>query len=87
MIDNLVIYRYDGKPTRFTKFVGNWDTIAARRISDYEISEERTMSNGQFRSTSLVSVSADGRTMTVKIKGVNSRGKAFTSINIFDKEK
>ena len=62
-----------------------YDTIALTRV-DANTFDATLKKAGKVVQTARNSVSADGKTMTVTVKGADATGRAFTTIMVFEKQ-
>jgi len=75
----------DGKDVRLTGSHPDADVVMLKRIapnatrSTFKLSGKRTLVSG-------ISVSADGKTLTVATSGVNSKGVSVKNTQVFDKQ-
>jgi hypothetical protein len=83
--DGVSTAKYDGKPVS-VKGTLQWDTIAEKQIDSNTVSEEAAKQGGKYRVTRRVSVSADGKTMSITTTGTGSDGKAFNQLSVFEKQ-
>jgi hypothetical protein len=74
---------YDGKPNPIQ---GSEiaDTVSLKRI-DANTTERTDTKNGKVVQTYTRVVSADGKTMTVTIKGMNAQGQAVNNVVVFER--
>lgn len=76
---------FDGKEIRVTGTNPDGDVVILRRLStnavrsSYKLGSKRTTVNG-------ISVSADGKTLTVATTGVNGKGQTVKNTQVFDKQ-
>jgi hypothetical protein len=76
---------FDGKDVRLTGSNPDADVVVMKRIapnatrSTFKVAGKRTTVNG-------VSVSADGKTLTVATSGVNAKGQTVKNTQVFDKQ-
>jgi hypothetical protein len=77
------IINYDGKEYPIES--PNADTVIRRRVDPLTI--ELTLKKaGKIVSTGRRVISKDGKTMTITGKGVNAKGEAFDTMEIFEKQ-
>jgi hypothetical protein len=76
---------FDGKDIRITGSNPDADVVVLRRVAPnatrttYKLAGKRTIVNG-------LSVSADGKTLTVATSGVNAKGETVTNTQVFDRQ-
>jgi hypothetical protein len=76
---------FDGKDIRLTGSNPDADVVVMKRVapnatrSTFKVAGKRTVVNG-------VSVSADGKTLTVATSGVNAKGQTVKNTQVFDKQ-
>ena len=76
---------FDGKEIRVTGTNPDGDVVILKRVSanavrsTYKLAAKRTTVNG-------ISVSADGKTLTVATTGVNGKGQTVKNTQVFDKQ-
>jgi hypothetical protein len=75
---------YDGKPHPLTGSPLS-DMVALKRV-DANTSERTDSKGGKTTQTYVRSVSKDGKTMTVTIKGTNAQGKPVHNVVVFEKQ-
>src|SRR5262245_2152867 len=75
---------YDGKDYPVTGNP-NWDTVARKRIDAYTMEITRKKA-GKVVSTGTIVVSKDGKTQTLKEKGVNAKGEKFSNTVVYEKQ-
>ncbi len=85
-IDTVTIAKYDGKEVAVTGTGLTWDTVAIKQVNANTLTEERSKKGGKYHATVRTVVSKDGKMMTVTAKGTGADGKAFTTVNVFDKQ-
>ena len=76
--------KYDGKDYPLTGD-SNADSRSYKKINDHNL-ELSNKKNGKVISTARVTVSADGKTRTVKASGTDAKGKKITSTAVYDKQ-
>jgi hypothetical protein len=76
--------KYDGSDTSVTG--APWDTMALKQVNDHTFTSTAKKTDGKYRSTSRIVISADGKTMTTTVKGTNAEGKAFNNTMVYDKQ-
>ena len=85
-IDSTYTAKYDGKEVAAPGTGFAWDTIAVKQVNANTLTDERSKKGGKYHATGRTVVSKDGKTMTMTLKGTNADGKAFTAVNVFDKQ-
>jgi hypothetical protein len=76
---------FDGKDIRVTGDNPDADVVILKRLSasttrsTWKKGDKRTLVNG-------ISVSADGKTLTVASSGVNAKGQTVKNTQVFDKQ-
>ena len=60
-------------------------TVVANRVDDRTVDSTSTM-NGKQVGTSHAVVSANGKTLTVTQNGVDEKGKAYTSMSVYNRQ-
>jgi hypothetical protein len=83
-IDSVTTAKYDGNDYAATG--PPWDTVAIKQVNANTVTEERSKKGGKYHSSVRTVVSKDGKTMTTTAKGTDADGKAFNSVNVFDKQ-
>ncbi len=73
---------YDSKDYAFPG--SPWDTITLKRIDRFT-SEAVFKRNGKVVQNSIITVSADGKVLTLRAKGTLPTGKRDTHVEVFDK--
>ncbi len=78
-------FKYDGKEYPVS---GNlqYDTISAKRIDANTIETVVTKKGGRLKQTSRHTYSADGKTRTQTVTGVDAEGKPVTATQIYDRQ-
>ena len=77
-------YKMDGKEYKATGL--QWDTIVAKRLSDWSYQTVTTKKGGPYNQTTTNVFSADGRTKTATTKGTDSNGKMIESTYVYEKQ-
>jgi hypothetical protein len=62
----------------------DWDSVALKRVDSLTIEHTRKK-GGKVVNTATVTVSKDGRTLTVRAKGVNSKGQQINDVLVYEK--
>ncbi|MFL6428800.1 MAG: hypothetical protein ACJ71S_11195 [Acidobacteriaceae bacterium] len=76
--------KFDGKSYPLTGDPGA-DARVYKRINDHTLTLAN-MKDGKAINSGRVTVSADGKTRTVRVTGANSGGKKVTSVAVYDKQ-
>jgi hypothetical protein len=76
--------QYDGKEYPVTGNP-NADTIALKKVNDRTV-EATLKKTGKVVTTARRVVSADGKTMTLSLKGTNTQGQKVNSVTVYDKQ-
>jgi len=77
-------YKYDGKDYEITGS-SDFDTVALKRVDDSTV-ESTQKKGGKPVGTTLRTVSKDGKVMTLKLSGKNSKGESYDNVIVFDKQ-
>jgi hypothetical protein len=77
-------YKDDGKDYPITGS-SEFDTASVKRI-DANTVESTQKKAGKTVGTTVRTVSKDGKTMTLKVKGTNAKGVAYDNVMVFDKQ-
>jgi len=85
-IDTVTTAKYDGKPVTVTGTGLAYDTVATKQVNANTVTEERTKQGTKYRATARRVVSADGKTMTVTMKGNDADGKPISSTVVWDRQ-
>ena len=85
-IDTVTTAKYDGKPVTVTGTGLAYDTVATKQVNANTVTEERTKQGTKYRVTARRVVSADGKTMTVTMKGNDADGKPISSKRFWDRQ-
>jgi len=85
-IDTVTTAKYDGKPVTVTGTGLAYDTVATKQVNANTVTEERTKQGTKYRVTARRVVSADGKTMTVTMKGNDADGKPISSTVVWDRQ-
>jgi hypothetical protein len=78
-------FRLDGKEYPYKSDTIDADSVSERRISSH-VTTWRLKKDGKVVETGRRTVSRDGRTLTMILRGTNVRGKKSTDVEVFDKE-
>lgn len=76
--------KYDGKDYPLTGD-SNADSRSYKRINDHNL-ELANKKDGKVTSTARVTVSADGKTRTVKASGTDAKGGKISSTAVYDRQ-
>ena len=85
-IDTVTTAKYDGKPVTVTGTGLAYDTVATKQVNANTVTEERTKQGTKYHVTARRVVSADGKTMTVTMKGNDADGKPISSTVVWDRQ-
>ncbi len=77
-------FRYDGKDYPLTGSA-DFDTLTLKRI-DASTIESTQKKAGKPVGTTIRTVSADGKVLTLKGKGTSATGQAFENVMVFDRQ-
>jgi hypothetical protein len=77
-------FKYDGKDYPITGSA-DFDTLSLKRI-DANTIESTQKKAGKATGTTVRTVSADGKVMTLKSKGTDAKGKAYSNEMVFDRQ-
>jgi hypothetical protein len=77
-------FKYDGKDYPLTGSA-DFDTLTLKRI-DASTIESTQKKAGKPVGTTIRTVSADGKVLTLKSKGTDAKGKAYDNVMVFDKQ-
>lgn len=76
---------YDGKDSPVTGNNPNADTVSRTRINATTV-QTVSKKGGKVLTTQTSEVSADGKTRTVTIKGVNASGQQVNNVAVYEKQ-
>ncbi len=79
------VYKYDGQPAEIVGFP-TYDRVAAKQIDANHFVNERWKEGGQFRVKSEITISDDGRTMTITTTGTNATGEPLKVLQVYHKQ-
>ena len=85
-IDTVTTAKYDGKSVTVTGTGLAYDTVATKQVNANTVTEERTKQGTKYHVTARRVVSADGKTMTVTMKGNDADGKPISSTVVWDRQ-
>jgi hypothetical protein len=85
-IDNSYTAKYDGTEVTVTGTNLMYDTTAIKQVYANTLTEERSKKGGKYHASVRTVVSKDGKTTTATQKGTGADGKAFTALNVFEKQ-
>jgi hypothetical protein len=71
-------------PTQVVKLLGATHVLS-RRINDRKL-VATYMKDGKAIGTSTSTLSGDGRTLTMKLKGISTDGKKLSGTNVYEKQ-
>ena len=77
-------YKYDGKQYESTG--APWDTTSMKQINANTFTFDNKKTGGKYHTTGRTVISKDGKTMTTRVKGINTEGKPTISTTIYDKQ-
>jgi hypothetical protein len=78
-------YSFDGREHPARGYMPDWDSIKARQVDARTIEYTRFL-KGEEVQTVTRSVSADGRTATVRVTGVNAKGQTVNDTVVFNRK-
>jgi hypothetical protein len=77
-------FSYDGKDYPITGSP-DFDVLSLKRIDATTI-ESTQKKAGKTTGTTVRTVSGDGKTLTLKSKGIDAKGKAYDNVMVFDRQ-
>jgi hypothetical protein len=77
-------FKYDGKDYPITGSP-DYDTLTLKRVNANTVKSSQKLA-GKVVGTTVRTVSADGKTMTLTSKGTDSKGVKFNNKGVFDKQ-
>jgi len=76
---------YDGVPHPMKGAGPGGAAVSVKRIDPYTVEGDQ-LANGKVSFHFIRTVSKDGKTMTVKVKGTLAQGQTYDEIRVFDKQ-
>ena len=78
--------KYDGKEVTLTGPGLPYDTVALTQVDANTVTDHRTKKGGVYVADGRFTVSKDGKTATLEVKGTGPDGKPFTSKSVYTKQ-
>ena len=78
--------KYDGKEVSLTGPGLPYDTVALTQVDANTVTDHRTKKGGTYVADGRFTVSKDGKTATLEVKGTGADGKPFTSKSVYTKQ-
>jgi hypothetical protein len=77
-------FKYDGKEYAISG-QANFDSLSLKRVSA-NIVESTQKRGGKLMGTTVRTISADGKLLTLASKGTDAKGKPFENLMVFDRQ-
>jgi len=78
--------KYDGSPASVSGSGAPYDTVSIKKVNDNTFTWDSKNSTNKYHSHGKITVSADGKTMTLKAKGTDAEGKPISATLVYDKQ-
>jgi hypothetical protein len=80
--------KYDGKAVPVSgPGAPPWNRIAVTQVDANNLTEVRTNTGNNYHADVQTMVSADGKTMTSNLQGIDANGMKFKAVAVFDRQK
>ena len=77
---------YDGSPATVSGQGSPYDTVSLKKMSARTFTWDAKSSSTKFTSHGRITISSDGKTMTMTAKGTDSEGKPVNITLVYDKQ-
>ena len=78
--------KFDGSPASVTGQGAPYDTISVKKVNDSTYTYETKNSTNKYHATGRLTVSSDGKTLTMKAKGTDADGKPLSVTLVYEKQ-
>jgi hypothetical protein len=78
--------KYDGSPASVSGQGSPYDSVSLKQVNDNNFTYEAKNSANKYHARGKLTVSADGKTLTFKAKGMNADGKPMSVTLVYDKQ-
>jgi hypothetical protein len=78
--------KYDGSPATVSGQGSPYDTVSLKQIDANTFTYDAKKSDGKYHAHGRLVVSADGKTMTLTVKGTDPNGKPLNMTLVYDKQ-
>jgi hypothetical protein len=78
--------KYDGKEITLTGAGLPYDTMTLTQVDANTVTDHRTKKGGSYVADGRYTVSKDGKTATLEVKGTGPDGKPFTSKSVYTRQ-
>jgi hypothetical protein len=85
-VETSYIGKYDGKEITLTGAGLPYDTMTLTQVDANTVTDHRTKKGGSYVADGRYTVSKDGKTATLEVKGTGPDGKPFTSKSVYTRQ-
>ena len=78
--------KYDGSDSAVSGQGSPYDSVSLKQINTNTFTYEAKNSTNKYHARGKITISADGKTMTFKAKGMNADGKPMSVTLVYDKQ-
>ena len=78
--------KYDGSDSAVSGQGSPYDSVSLRQVDANTFTYEAKNSANKYHARGKITISADGKTMTFKAKGMNADGKPMSVTLVYDKQ-
>ena len=78
--------KFDGSPASISGQGAPYDTISVKKVNDSTYTYETKNSTNKYHATGRLTVSSDGKTLTMKAKGTDADGKPLSVTLVYEKQ-
>jgi hypothetical protein len=78
--------KFDGSPASVSGQGAPYDTISLKKVNDNTFTYETKNSTNKYQAHGKLTVSSDGKTMTMKAKGTDGEGKPISVTLVYEKQ-
>jgi hypothetical protein len=78
--------KYDGSPSPVSGQGAPYDSVSLKQINANTFAYDAKKTDGKYRAHGRLTISQDGKTLTLTVKGTDPNGKPMTLRSVYDKQ-